>query len=85
MSVMAKEMCTETEAPRVHTQRDSRQPKKSLVRTLRTVLDTVVPFLGVVLILSTVLLVRELRLQIALVAVLRVLGPGKCRVATPSL
>ncbi len=69
MSVMAKEMCTETEASRVHTQRDSRQPKKSLVRTLRMVLDTVVPFLGVVLILSTVLLVRELRLQIAIVAV----------------
>ncbi len=68
MSVMAKEMCTETEAPRVHTQRDSRQPKMSSVRMLRMLLDTGLPFLGVVVILSTVLLVQELRLQIAIVA-----------------
>ena len=68
MSVMAKETCTETEKPRVHTQRESREPKRSLVRTLRMVMDTVLPFLGVVLILSTVLWVRELHLQIAIVA-----------------
>ncbi len=43
--------------------------KMSSVRMLRMLLDTGLPFLGVVVILSTVLLVRELRLQIAFVAV----------------
>ncbi len=42
--------------------------KMSSVRMLRMLLDTGLPFLGVVVILSTVLLVQELRLQIAIVA-----------------
>ena len=45
-----------------------KEPKMSSVRTLRMLLDTGLPFLGVVVILSTVLLVQELRLQIAIVA-----------------
>ncbi len=67
MSVMAKETCTE--ASDGYTQRSSPGNRRSSVRTLRKVLDTGLPFVGVVVILSTMIWVRELRLQIAIVAV----------------
>ena len=48
-------------------QHGSRDTTRAFRRTLRQALDTSLPLLGVVMILSTVLFVRELRSQLALV------------------
>ncbi|MCZ6875296.1 MAG: hypothetical protein O7G88_17520 [bacterium] len=53
----------------MHAQRNAQGSSRSSLRTLRKVLNTGLPFVGVVVILSTLILVRELRLQIAIVAV----------------
>ena len=53
----------------MHAQRNAQGSSRSPLRMLRKVLNTGMPFVGVVVILSTLILVRELRLQIAIVAV----------------
>ena len=50
-------------------QRNAQKTSRSSLRRLCNVLNTGLPFAGVVVILSTLILVQELRLQIAIVAV----------------
>jgi hypothetical protein len=51
----------------VQVQYDAQEPKRSCLRILRQRLDTGLPILGVVVILSAALFMRELRSQVAIV------------------
>lgn len=58
-----------TNAPRINQQHNVLHRRKTPVRMLREVIDTALPFVGIVLIFCTVLFVKGIQAQIALTSV----------------